>query len=150
MLIVMIILTVLAIILGILTVDRYELTGFISFVGTVFLGVADVIIVIAIIVYFVTGITAKDKIKMYQKENKKIETQINELVKNYMQYEGETLKEFKNESSITLVSLYPDLKSDKLVEKQIETYTNNNAKIKELEETKIDLKIGKWLLYFGS
>ena len=72
----------------------------------------------------------QQKIAMYQEENTNIETQIDELVENYMSYESETLKEFKVESSITLVSLYPELKADELVKTQIETYTSNNTKIK--------------------
>lgn len=89
------------------------------------------------------------KITMYQKENKNIEKQIDTLVKEYMQYEGSTLKEFSSESSITLVTLYPDLKSDELVKTQIELYTENNNKIKKLKEKKLNYKLTKWWLYFG-
>lgn len=149
MIIVLIILTILAIILCFITLDDYYAIPVISGIGAGLLGIFDVIVAIEIIMSFVTGITAKDKIKMYQEENKIIENQIDVLVKNYMEYEGTTLKEFKSESSITLVSIYPNLKSDELVKTQIRTYTENNEKIKELKEIEIDLKIGKWLLYFG-
>lgn len=91
----------------------------------------------------------QQKIAMYQEENTNIETQIDELVENYMSYESETLKEFKAESSITLVSLYPELKADELVKTQIETYTSNNAKIKNLKEGIIDNSTVKWWIYFG-
>ena len=90
-----------------------------------------------------------EKISMYQEENENIEKQIDELVKQYMKYEGETLKEFSSESSITLVTMYPELKSDELVKKQIDTYINNNNKIKELKEKKLDYRLAKWWLYFG-
>ncbi len=89
------------------------------------------------------------KITMYQEENKNIEEQINNLVKEYMEYEGSTLKEFSSESSITLITMYPDLKSDELVKTQIETYTKNNNKIKELKEDKLDYRLAKWWIYFG-
>ena len=89
------------------------------------------------------------KITMYQEENKNIEEQINNLVKEYMEYEGSTLKEFSSESSITLITMYPDLKSDELVKAQIETYTKNNNKIKELKEDKLDYRLTKWWIYFG-
>ena len=45
--------------------------------------------------------------------------------------------------------MYPELKSDKLVEEQISVYEENNKKIRELKEDKIDLKVKKWWLYFG-
>ena len=149
MIIILIILTILTIILGFITLDDYDVISFISFTCAVILGVVDVIIIIGIIIYYTNGMTAKPKIKMYEEENTKIEEKINILVLNYMEYEGKTLKEFKTDNSMLLVNLYPDLKSDKLVEEQINIYNENNKKIKELKEDEIDLKIGKWLLYFG-
>lgn len=91
------------------------------------------------------------KIEMYQEENDKIEKQIDVLVTNYMEYESKTYKEFKNETedSITMVSLYPELKSDTLIQEQIKIYTTNNEKIKELKENKINGSVNKWWLYFG-
>ncbi|MFQ9785830.1 MAG: hypothetical protein ACLRYF_04285 [Mediterraneibacter faecis] len=90
-----------------------------------------------------------EKITMYQEENNKIEKQLDTLVSNYMNYESNTYEKFKSESSVTLVSMYPELKSDKLVEEQISVYEENNKKIRELKEDKIDLKVKKWWLYFG-
>ena len=95
------------------------------------------------------GKTIDEKIVMYQEENNKIEKQIDTLVSNYMNYESDTYEKIKSESSITLVSMYPELKSDKLVEEQISVYEENNKKIRELKEDKIDLKVKKWWLYFG-
>ena len=149
MLIVMIVLTILAIVLCKINDDEDNAVFYLSGIGAIILGIIDLIIAICIIVFFVNEVTAKPKIKMYEEENTKIEKQIDTLVKEYMEYEGKTLKEFKSESSMTLVSLYPELKSDELVKEQIKTYTTNNNKIKELKEYEIDLKIGKWLLYFG-
>lgn len=90
-----------------------------------------------------------EKITMYQEENNKIEKQLDTLVSNYMNYESNTYEKFKSESSVTLVSMYPELKSDKLVEEQISVYEENNKKIRELKEDKIDLNVKKWWLYFG-
>ena len=97
----------------------------------------------------VKGRTLDSKIAMYIEENKNIETEMNALVKQYMNYESGTYGELKGESSITLVSLYPELKADTLVAKQIDIYIANNEKIKELKEKKIDLSVKKWWLYFG-
>lgn len=89
------------------------------------------------------------KIAMYQDENAKIETQIAEAVERHMQHETDVFTSVKPESSMTLVAMYPELKSDKLVESQINTYVWNNNKIKELKEQKINAKTARWWLYFG-
>lgn len=95
------------------------------------------------------GAVIDEKIAMYKKENTKIEAQMDMLVSQYMKFETDTYGELKNESSITLVSLYPDLKSDELVKKQIEVYEKNNKEIRDMKEKKINLKVAKWWLYFG-
>lgn len=116
-----------------------------------FLACSGVLFVIAIVlgVLVSNGRTIDEKISMYQEENTKIEKQIDTLVSNYMNYESNTYEKFKSESSITLVSMYPELKSDKLVEEQISVYEENNKKIRELKEDKINLKVKKWWLYLG-
>jgi hypothetical protein len=62
-----------------------------------------------------------DKITMYQEENTAIEQ-----------------AELKTESPTVLISLFPELKSDTLISKQIEIYVANNQKIKELKEEKLN------------
>lgn len=116
-----------------------------------FLMCSGVLFVIAIFlgVLVSNGRTIDEKIAMYKEENTKIEKQIDTLVSNYMDYESDVYEKFKSESSITLVSMYPELKSDKLVEEQISVYEENNKKIRELKEDKINLKVKKWWLYFG-
>lgn len=89
------------------------------------------------------------KIEMYQEENAKIEEQISETVKQYQEYESGIFTEVAPESAVTLVALYPDLKSDTLVQKQIEVYLENNEKIKGLKEDKINGSVKRWWLYFG-
>lgn len=149
-----IVLTVLCILAVIVTNISYyndhEAINSISLLGAVAIGIIDVVCIFAMITFMINGITASDKIKMYQAENKQIENQIGELVKGYMDYESETYKSFKNENSVTMINLYPELKSNELVQKQMNVYLTNNAKIKELKEIEIDTKIGKWLLYFGN
>lgn len=151
MIILLTVLCILAVIVAsISNAYEHEMINFLSLLGAVTIGVTEVVIIAVIIAFMTNGITASEKIKMYQTENKKIENQIGELVKGYMDYESETYKNFKNESSITMVNLYPDLKSNELVQKQMNIYLTNNDKIKELNEKEIDTKIGKWLLYFGN
>lgn len=119
----------------------------------VFIGI--IMLVVVIVTLFTVGDLVElsvidEKIAMYESENVSIESKMNDLVKNYMQYENDTLKSFASESSITLITLYPDLKSDQLIQKQLETYINNNETIKLLKLQKINNTKAKWWLYFGS
>lgn len=93
--------------------------------------------------------TINAKILMYEEENTSIEESIDTTVKNYMEFESKTYSDLKSENAINLVSLFPELKADTLVQKQIELYISNNNSIKELKEEKIDLSKAKWKLYFG-
>lgn len=99
-----------------------------------------------------TSYTLDQKIEMYEAENSAIEERIDTIVDAYMVYESETFEKYKpqkNEDVMTLVSLFPELKSDTVVQKEIELYVENNNKIKELKEKKIDVSKAKWRLYFG-
>ena len=97
-----------------------------------------------------TESTIDNKIAMYQEENTNIEQDIDEIIDGYLKYEHDTFEGLKTEeSSITLVTLFPELKSDTLVKQQLEIYVDNNTKIKSLKEEKIDISKIKWLLYFG-
>lgn len=119
-----------------------------------FFGIATCGIVIAIcciVPQVATASTIDSKIAMYQEENATIEQDIDRVVDAYLEHEHETFADLKTEeSSITLVTLFPELKSDTLVQQQLEIYVANNAKIKELKEAKIDIAKKKWLIYFGN
>lgn len=88
-----------------------------------------------------------EKIKMYQEENTKIENEISLIVESYKDYEQSTFKDLKSISAITLITMYPELKSDALVNKQIEVYIANNQKIKELKEMLINKELYHKMLY---
>lgn len=115
-------------------------------------GVGSLICVIAAACMSITlskTIVINDRIAMYKEENAVIEQQIDTVVKEYMAHEGETFKNLKSNSSMTLVSLYPELKSDELVKTQIDTYQKNNETIKSLKDQKIKAGVWRWWLYFG-
>ena len=96
------------------------------------------------------GTVIDEKIAVYEQENEKIETAIDILVKEYMaQEEKIMIKTANKESLITLVQLYPNLKSNDLVKKQMDIYVNNNKKIKKLKTKKLNISKTKWCLYFG-
>lgn len=89
------------------------------------------------------------KIELYEQENQQIEEDIAVLVNQYMKHEENIFIECSPDSSITLVALYPELKSDLLIEKQIEIYVSNTEEIKQLKTDRISASIIKWWLYFG-
>jgi hypothetical protein len=93
--------------------------------------------------------TIDEKLSMYYEENAKIEAQVDDIVERYMEYESETFEISPDDSSIVIASLYPDLKSNTLVEYQIEVYVENNERIKELKEEQIGAGARRWWLYFG-
>lgn len=136
----------------------HELTDMLSCFGIVGAGIAEFIIIISIICNIV-GLAdlkvADKKIAMYEEENTNIQNQVSEIVKNYQDYEKNTYSEslksvdLSNTDVVVLAQLYPDLKADEMVKKQIEIYQDNNNKIKELKEQKINNELCKWWLYFG-
>lgn len=97
-----------------------------------------------------TANTIDSKIAMYQEENAKIEQDVDKIVKEYIEHEHDIFADLNTEeSSITLISLFPELKSDMLVQQQLEIYVSNNSEIKKLKEEKIDIVKKKRILYFG-
>ena len=90
-----------------------------------------------------------EKIEMYEEENAAIEEQIADVVNDYMEYEEGIFEDISPDEAMTVVLLYPDLKANTVVEKQMEVYIANNQKIKELKEEYISANSFKWWLYFG-
>ena len=95
------------------------------------------------------------KIEMYEEENNNIQNSVSQIVESYKNYEQNTYSESlksidtNNTDIIVLTQLYPELKSNDMVNKQIDIYQENNNKIKGLKEEKINNEIAKWWLYFG-
>lgn len=98
----------------------------------------------------VTSLSVIDsRIEMYEEENTRIEQQIADIVEQYQKYETDIFMEVAPENAVTMVSLYPELKSDSLVQAQIEVYAENNKTIKDLRDQQIKGDIYRWWLYFG-
>lgn len=129
--------------------------GVFGSIALIVIGAAGVLIFIISTLCYVDEVVdsryINEKIAVYEEQNAEIEEEISVIVQNYMKYETETYGQFKNENTngITLVQLYPELKADELVQKQISIYILNNENIKQLKEKKIDSKTAKWWLYFG-
>lgn len=112
--------------------------GFVSFIAIIALGIN---------VKFLSVID--DRIAMYEEENARIERQVADVVEQYQKYETDIFREVAPESAVTMVSLYPELKSDSLVQAQIEVYTENNKTIRDLRDKQIKGNVYRWWLYFG-
>ena len=117
-------------------------------IGWVTTGIGVTSAIVLLIVSIIAS-TADEKIEMYQEENTKIERQISDVIEQYQKYETDIFTELSPESSMTMISLYPELKSDRLVESQIEVYVKNNEQIKYLKEQLISRSVINWWLYFG-
>lgn len=149
MIIVLIVISIIIFILGYFVTDDYDLQE--SMIGGSFVAF---IIKLGVLIYLLVKIIGlrviDEKIELYQTQNEEIENKVEVVVKQYMEHENKTFTGLKtDESYITLVTLYPELKSDKLIEQEINLYEENNKKILELKEQKINEKVYKWWLYFG-
>ena len=123
-----------------------------SIIGVALFGICSFICIIAMLIVggnLVSGNVIQDKIEMYKSENAEIDSQICEIVEGYKTYEKETFKKISNKSANVLVELYPDLKTNELVQKQMEIYMSNKNKIVSLREDLINQKPLRWWLYFG-
>ena len=143
MLIVIIILTI------IIGIFMFYLVEEASFIISIPILAAEIIALICCINSLVGIRVIDEKIELYTNQNKQIEEKVEMVVKEYMNYEGETFKELKSDSYITLVNLYPELKSDEMIKQQINLYTSNNEKITSLKEKKLNKTLFKWWIYFG-
>lgn len=118
-------------------------------------GIGMVVGFFALLGLIIVGVNVKslsvidDRIAMYEEENTRIEQQIADVVEQYQKYETDIFMEVAPESAVTMVSLYPELKSDSLVQAQIEVYVENNKTIKNLRDKEINGNVYRWWLYFG-
>lgn len=128
----------------------YKLNDDKETIGTSLQIIGGIIITISTITSIILFISVIDrvgidkKIDMYEEENTKIEQQIADVVTQYQEYEAGIFTEVTPESAMTLVALYPELKSDTLVQSQIEVYADNNKQIKELKCKAINTSVIRW------
>ena len=130
-------------------------TGVDSDICDLISGIGATVGFFALLGLIIVGVNVKslsvidDRIAMYEEENASIEKQISDVVEQYQKYETDIFREVAPESAVTMVSLYPELKSDSLVQSQIEVYTENNKTIRGLKDKQIKGNVYRWWLYFG-
>ena len=128
--------------------DKDAIGTSLQIIGGVIIAISTIISII-LLISVITRTGIDKKIAMYEEENTKIEQQIADVVTQYQEYEAGIFTEVSPESAMTLVALYPELKSDTLVQSQIEVYADNNKQIKELKCKAINASVLRWWLYFG-
>ena len=153
MILVILVIGILMIALGTVLYDKLdcgkdEIGTILQIVGTV-ATIISTIVSIVLLICVLNRVNIEKKIALYEEENAKIEQQIADTVKQYQEYETGIFTEVSPEDSITLVALYPELKSDTLVQSQINVYVENNKTIKELKTSAINASVYRWWLYFG-
>ena len=151
MILAILVLSIIVIFIGIFLSNNpnlWDLSECLSYIGLFFAGIC-VIVSVIVGVRITEASVLNARIAMYTDENERIEQQVAEVVRQYQQYETDIFAEVNPESAITLVALYPDLKSDSLVQSQIELYIENNKIIRSLKDKNIRANVLRWWLYFG-
>ena len=97
----------------------------------------------------VGGVAIDDKIEICETENANIENSVCIAVETYLQHENITYDKLSNANATTFVGIFPELSSSEIVVKQVEIINENNKRIRELKEEKANLRIWKFLIYFG-
>ena len=90
-----------------------------------------------------------EQIAIMQERNEKLCKEIEPIIRSYIKYEEDTYKNLKpiSQEKIIAYAMYPQLASNKLVQKQIEIIKDNEDKITFLKLKKTELKTFKfWIL----
>lgn len=131
-----------------ISADYNDVAEITSVLGFIVCGASGVVLFFMLIFF---PYKVDKKLEMYEIENQAIEEKIKNTVRDYMEYEESTYKQLlENADLSTMILKYPELNSNELVKAEIETYKENNNKIKELKEDKISRSTMAWWLYFGN
>ena len=151
-------LIVIALITLLITIGLYALANDEPFdVWDIPAALSAILFIISVIAMFCVGYhihrcayVIQAQIAMYEEENTRIEEKVRDTVNKYMEYEGGVIMEIAPEDdAMSLISLYPDLKTDQLMSEEISVYIANNNQIKELRAELAEQASYKWWLYFG-
>ena len=93
--------------------------------------------------------TLGQKIAVYQEEMTNIENSINPVVQNYLDHEKETYTALTPDNAVIFASMYPELSSNEIVQKQLNIYNEYLISIKNLKLEIAEISTAKWWLYFG-
>jgi len=131
--------------------------GFVVFIFADFAveaGIFEFVLLVAVVAtlgaYNSTKTTADKQIAVLEQRNDEVVSQIEPLVKQYLEYESSTYKELKPKAD-TLIALanYPELKGNEFVQTQIHIILENQKKITDLKLEKASLSAYKLWLFMG-
>lgn len=156
MLIVLLVISILVSIIGIIKLSKYGEDGLgIAFTSFGVLFSLTLLIIMPIALTNTLKMSQMDnRIAVYEEENTRIEEQIKTAIQVYQDYEKEiyeniNLNEISSEKLLLIASVYPELKSDTMVQELIHIYVNNTNEIKQLKVNKLDYELWCWWLCFG-
>jgi hypothetical protein len=117
--------------------DEEVLGGF----GLAILVVAIFVLLVVGGVYNYQSSTIDNRLNVVEEQNQIVLSQIEPLVRQALEYESNTYKEFKLDAAkiIAFTQLYPDLKANSFLNKQIDIILANQQEIKQLKLDKASL-----------
>ena len=104
-------------------------------IGTgIFEGVILVVALVMLASYNSTKATADKQIAVLEQRNDEVVSQIEPLVRQYLEYESSTYKELKpNADTLIALANYPELKGNEFVQTQIQVILENQKKISAMQ-----------------
>lgn len=90
--------------------------------------------------------TNEQRIKLYEDYNAEIKLQVDAVALQYLDHESEIYEQF---NSTEILLIVPELNSNTVIMEQIALYEENELKLLELREQKINLSFMKFILYWG-
>jgi hypothetical protein len=113
--------------------------SFISFIAILIAGGA----------YNYDSSTINSRLSVLEEQNTTVLTQIEPLVQQALEYESNTYKDFKLDAAkiIAFTQLYPDLKANDFLKKQIDIILVNQEEIKQLKLNKASLNAYSFWLW---
>lgn len=109
-----------------------------------------IVLIICLVDYNFIKATADKRIAVLEQRNNEVITQIEPLVKQYLEYESNTFKELKpNADRIIAIAQYPNLKGNEFIQTQVKVILENQEKITDLKLEKAGLNSYKLWLFMG-
>ena len=141
------ILLVIGIILIILGFIKYEEA--ISTMGVIIFTVFLFITTVTVGIYNYDKSTIDSRLAILEEQNQVVLSQIEPLVQQALEYESNTYQDFKLDVAkiIAFTQLYPDLKANSFLNKQIDVILANQQEIKQLKLDKASLNAYQFWLW---
>ena len=96
-----------------------------------------------------TARTIDERLELYTAENTAIQLEVSRIVENFTQYERDIFESMRNDSPVILLGIFPELRADELVSRRLNTYIENNDRIRALREEQVNASNLRWWLFFG-